>query len=214
MNKDDYALWAQIANAAAEKKIRPELIQVDDEGLQQHLNTYCEKQRKREAANNKLYASLDTDFYFGRPVLGKILILPRSGARQFVYDKPWACISIASERAELPKLNKVQQVAILQETFEDLDGCSAVFEKLFPEKAANLFTTDHANRIWDFVEHWWNDIDLLMVHCYAGASRSPAIGKAISDVYYPELSHYYDMMFQPNKLVYETMRNAQAHRHT
>lgn len=201
---NEYALWAHIANAAAQKKIKPELIVVEnDKEFQELINQRVEEERQQ----GFLKDNLNTQFFSGRPVIGKILILPRSAAREFVYEKPWACISIASHPSELPKLNKVQQVALLQQTFEDLDGCSEKFAQAFPEKAANLFTANHARQILNFVAEWWNHIDLLMIHCYAGSSRSPAVGKAISDIYQPELSHYFDAMFSPNRLVYETLKD-------
>jgi hypothetical protein len=52
-------------------------------------------QRKIVTRNGAGYKLTDAPVVSGRHVLGKILILPRDYAEQFVYDKPWACISIS-----------------------------------------------------------------------------------------------------------------------
>ena len=163
-----------------------------------------------EIEERKDIYQLNTVYFFNRPVLGKILILPRSSAQNFVYEKPWACISIATDPSELAKINQVQRVELLQLTFEDLEGCPAGFAEKFPEKAKNMFTEAHAQQILEFSKKWWNKIDLLMIHCYAGVSRSPAVGKALSDIYQSGFSDYFDMMFSPNKMVYSTIKKVYA----
>ena len=138
-----------------------------------------------------------------RPILGKILILSRSLARDFVYEKPWACISIASNALDFPKINKVQCIDLLQLVFEDLE---------YRRDTVDTFTPDHAKQICNFVDKVWDNIDLLMIHCYAGISRSPAVGKAISEVYQPEYASKFDDIFTPNQLVYETLKYQFANR--
>ena len=197
--KEEYATWAHLANLAATKEVRPELIQVDDEEFQEALNRLAQQQREK----HKLF--VEATYHFGRPVLGKILILPRSSARQFTYDKPWACISIGTFKEELPKINKVQLTDILQLTFVDLDAQpGAAWLERHPGED-KLFTSEQAKQIWEFVAKVWDDIDLLMIHCYAGISRSSAVGKAISEVYQPECVDYFGMLYDPNKLVHKIL---------
>lgn len=201
----DYSLWKELADKAANIKVRPELVKVDDTGLQEEIDDAADVVREQE----KKRAELKTDFYFGRPVLGKILILPRSSAAQFRYEKPWACISVASASEELPKINAVQRVGLLQLVFADLDApASPSFRANYPELADRMFTEEQAKQILQFTKHYWNEIDLLMVHCYAGHSRSPAIGKAISDAYQPEFSKWFDAFYAPNKFVYQVLKEA------
>ena len=49
--------------------------------------------------------------------------------------------------------------------------------KRYPTKNKN-----QAKIIWDFVQKNWDRVEILLVHCYAGAARSPAVGAAISKV--------------------------------
>ena len=126
-----------------------------------------------------------------------IVVQSFGGARDFKSDVPWACISIVSEEGTWPVISAANRVALLQLAFADA---------IYPTDALVLFEEDHAHRILDFVKTVWDRIDLLMVHCEAGISRSPAIAAAVSRIYYGDdapfvLSHLYE----PNPLVYRTM---------
>jgi predicted protein tyrosine phosphatase len=133
--------------------------------------------------------------YCGQPVNGKILVLPKSAAQQFTYDKPWACISIGSEIGDWPKINKCQQINLLQIAFEDID-----------EETENyiLFNEDHAKKIWEFTEKNWEKIDLLMIHCLGGVCRSPAVAAAIALKKYGNDDLYFKL-YHPNALVYKIL---------
>ncbi len=50
-----------------------------------------------------------------------------------------------------------------------------------PVDGAVLFSEDHARRILEFVDTMKGKIDTLVIHCYAGNSRSAAVGKALLD---------------------------------
>lgn len=50
-------------------------------------------------------------------------------------------------------------------------------------ESASLFYDEHANQILSFVDKHKDIIDTLVVHCYAGQSRSVAVGKALSELY-------------------------------
>lgn len=195
------ASWSKLAEKVMKAEIKPELVQTEDPEVRQQIQKAAEAQRRKE----KVFQN--AEFHFGRPVLGKILILPISAARQFTYNKPWAAISIASAPVELPVLSGENRIGLLQLCFEDLDAVPGeAFAKAFPHKAENLFKEDHANKILDFVCDLWEKTNLLMIHCYAGASRSPAVGKALADVLQPRFSPYYDKIYQPNILVYRTIK--------
>ncbi|MCK9459731.1 MAG: hypothetical protein M0R80_08840 [Proteobacteria bacterium] len=149
--------------------------------------------------------------YFGQPTNGKLLVLPKSAASNFTYDKPWACISIGCEPGDWPKINKCQQVDLLQIAFADLDRPlnqeeSTDYAESHKSHKLNpiLFTPEHAQQIWDFVEKNWDKVELLMVHCLAGASRSPAVAAAIALKKY-ENDNLYFQLYCPNRLVYRTL---------
>jgi predicted protein tyrosine phosphatase len=132
----------------------------------------------------------------GQPTNGKLLVLPKSKAAEFTHSTPWACISIGSEPGDWPKINKCQQVDILQIAFADID---------LPRRTGHiLFTEAHAQQIWDFVEKVWDQVDLLMVHCLAGQSRSPAVAAAIAKIKYNDDMMYF-RLYTPNSLVYNTL---------
>ena len=149
------------------------------------------------------YVDLSDDTHrFGQPINGKLLVLCKSAATDFVSDKPWACISIGTEPGDWPKLNKCQLVGLLQISFYDLDrippGCE--LENIV------LFSEDHAQRIWNFVNSVWDKVEILLVHCLAGVSRSPAVAAAIARMKYGDDQLYFDR-YLPNRLVYRTMLN-------
>ena len=132
-----------------------------------------------------------------RKINEKLLVLSRSEAGNFVCEKPWACISIGAEPGDWPKINKVQQVDILQIAFYDTE---------FKREDVIYFTPIQANEILDFVDKVWDKIDLLMVHCQAGLSRSPGVAAAIARIKYGN-DDFYFKNYMPNTLVYRTILN-------
>lgn len=140
-----------------------------------------------------------------RPIIGKILILSRRAAKEFVYDQPWAAISIASHSELLPNLNCVQRIDLLQLIFEDLEHVISV-EEAEEYYRGPLFNTAQASQILQFAKKVWPHIDLLMIHCYAGISRSSAVGKFLSTLYQPEYVSWFDQLYSPNRLVFKTLQ--------
>lgn len=146
-----------------------------------------------------------TKTYFGQPTNGKLLVLPKSAASNFTYDKPWACISIGCEPGDWPKINKCQQIDLLQIAFADLDvRHQKELEEHKPDRELIFFNENHAIKIWDFVEKNWDKVEILMVHCLAGASRSPAVAAAIALKKYGNDNLYFKI-YTPNRLVYRTL---------
>jgi len=142
---------------------------------------------------------IDSVNYFGRPVLGKIVVLPMSSLPKFTCDSSWACISITDTDVENPiPINEKNRIDILRIKFDDIE---------FERQTLKPITEAQGAEIWTFVDNIWDKVELLMVHCVAGISRSTAVSKAISDIYQPEYSDYYDQLYSPNKLVYEIMRS-------
>lgn len=65
-----------------------------------------------------------------------------------------------------------------------------------------LFTTQIAKQIKDFLN---DKFDILIVHCEAGISRSPAIAAAISE--FLNIPHNFFQTHLPNKMVFEILQN-------
>lgn len=136
-------------------------------------------------------------FYCERPVLGKIVVLTYSGAREFECELPWAGISIISDHdIAFPKLSEVNRIGLLQMRFDD---------RLAPSKG---ISEEQGNVVAAFVKKYWNDCGILMIHCAAGHSRSPAVAKAISEIYQPEFASFYDDFHEPNRLVHFVVSRA------
>lgn len=130
----------------------------------------------------------------GRPLFGKILVLSKSLAEKFTCSSPWACISVSDDGVH--KINSVQRVHLLQLLFHDIE---------FARGDDILFNEKHAVKIKQFVDVVWSDIQVLMIHCYAGVSRSAAIGMAIADTYHPEYARRFYDYYTPNQHVYRTL---------
>lgn len=133
-----------------------------------------------------------------------ILVLSKDKAKDFEWDEPWACISIDTFDGDHPEIHEDNRVGLLRVSFGD------VLDTTNPEwfeKYGEPITDETAQEIWEFVDKYWNEIDLLMIHCQAGASRSPAVAAAIAKRYEGSDSKYFRVGsgFSPNKTVYERM---------
>jgi predicted protein tyrosine phosphatase len=127
----------------------------------------------------------------------QITVCSREDALYFTAAAPWACISVASEPGAWPSIDATNRVGLLQLAFADLES---------PVADARLFNEADAERILDFVGEVRPRIERLMVHCEAGASRSPAIAAAISRVYFGEDREFFRFgVYDPNRLVYHTL---------
>jgi predicted protein tyrosine phosphatase len=155
--------------------------------------------RKTIVIKNAKKKIIDSDNYCGRPVLGKIVVLPMTSLSEFVCDKPWSCISITDVGSRDRHMNNTNRVGIHRAQFDDIEFDRSELEKI---------TKDQAKDIWEFVEEVWDKSELMMIHCVAGISRSTAVAKAISDVHQPTFSKYFDQLYSPNKLVYRVMKGA------
>jgi predicted protein tyrosine phosphatase len=154
--------------------------------------------RKTIVINEGKQEIIDSENFFGRPVLGKIVVLPMSSAEQFKYEKPWACISVFDSVLPVPpKIDENNCKKLLRLKFDDIE-----FKRIGTKLVE--FSDSQALEVLDFANKMWNQIDLLMVHCAAGISRSTAIAKIISEIYQPEYAKYYSQLYSPNNLVIET----------
>ncbi len=130
-----------------------------------------------------------------------ILILSKKRAAEFSWDNPWACISISSPTLSHPVISKTNLVDLLQMEFYDAEF---VYPGLDPEF---MFNRDHAIQILDFVDSVVDQIDLLMVHCEAGMSRSPAVGASIAKLRWDDDKVFFSK-YTPNMKIYRQMMDA------
>ena len=73
----------------------------------------------------------------------------------------------------------------------------------------NLITMEQAEAIRDFVLRYQNEIDVLIVHCTGGASRSPAVAAGIvAGMGLDDSGFWNSERYRPNPRVYEWVRAA------
>jgi len=114
-------------------------------------------------------------------------------AEFFRSDRPWAAISITSGH-EHPVLSETNRVGLLRLVFDDITQ---------PETPRS-FTPALAAEILDFVANVWDKVEVLLIHCDVGLSRSPAVAAALSRIYYGDDGPWLEFDF-PNRLVYEVL---------
>lgn len=130
-----------------------------------------------------------------------IEIRSKETAKDFLHPS-WAAISITTENDRWPVLRTDGRKGLLRLRFVDARMPSLAFPHLNDE----LFTEELAVQIYDFVDSVKDDVEVMLVHCEQGMSRSPAIGAAL-DLYYgseSDIGIYFEK-YRPNELVYRIM---------
>ena len=127
----------------------------------------------------------------------EIVVMNRINAEEFDCPYDWACISIANTEQEFAIIPTANRCALLQLAFADVT---------FPVDGYRTFHDDHAHDILDFVTRYWSHVDTLLIHCDAGISRSSAVAAAIARLKFRDESEFLDEPFEPNPLVYRTIR--------
>ena len=115
-----------------------------------------------------------------------------------VRDKTWALISI-SHNNEWPTVptqahDSVNFKGLLRLKFADISS---------PDDNYVLFNNDHAQQILDFYQDH-KKIDVMVAHCLAGQSRSPAVAAALSLIDGGTDDHFFKTA-TPNMLIYRTI---------
>jgi len=115
-----------------------------------------------------------------------------------------AMISISSPfSATMPKVFKSEQngiIDILSLKFNDTENTDALYKGINKEQAT---------KIVDFVNRYKGEIDLMVIHCYQGKSRSAGVAAAILEMLQNDGdSILSDKRYDVNKLVYITVLNA------
>ena len=116
-----------------------------------------------------------------------------------VANKKWAVISIATIPNNWPTIEANENFkGVLRLTFADIDS---------RYKDLVMFSEDHAEEIIGFVDALKDDLDVLIVHCEAGLSRSPAVAAALHHEIYGNDGPFFKSHY-PNRFVYRTLMNA------
>lgn len=88
------------------------------------------------------------------------------------------------------------------------DVLTLLFDDIVTEVAgAVLFTDEMAEQILDFIEKNRRRVDTLLVHCYAGQSRSRAVGAFAVEMLGGDNSRYFTEG-APNMYIYDVLENA------
>jgi len=118
------------------------------------------------------------------------------------YHCPWACISITSPISRDADLNDAHRVDILRLKFHDATPTSP-----WLRPGDKLFSVDQGRQVLEFAAKVWPKIDVLVVHCQAGISRSAGTAAALSNIYFGDDGEFVNGgchgRFRPNKHVYD-----------
>jgi hypothetical protein len=101
----------------------------------------------------------------------ELRVLSRDVVERYEPQGVEICISITDPAAPAAQLSP-GFAAVLRLAFSDIVATES------PEDV--LFAADHAAAIIEFVEHW-RHASRLVVHCHAGASRSPGVALGLCD---------------------------------
>ena len=134
-------------------------------------------------------------------VIKDIQIRSKGMAAQFRSDLPWAAISVVTEPGTWPKLSEENRQGVLQMNFWDITVPKV---QIVPKEL--IFDVEKANVMLDFVESVWDKIDVLLIHCEMGMSRSPGIGAALAYCYHgPATEKVFFNRYTPNVCVYNLL---------
>lgn len=101
--------------------------------------------------------------------------------------------------------------------FTENQFCKGVLTLLFDDivkevDGAVLFDDDMADAIIDFIQKHQKIADTLLVHCYAGQSRSRAVGAFAVEMLGGDNSRYFKESNTPNMFVYDVLESAWVRR--
>ncbi len=112
-----------------------------------------------------------------------------------------AVISIRNPGEPKPRIQiKGRCVGVLYLEFHDAERVPGV--KVSEDVV--MMKPEHACSVWAFFEEHRQKIDTIVVHCYAGMSRSPAMAAAISEACGDRIENFFTH-YQPNDHVFHLM---------
>lgn len=137
----------------------------------------------------------------------EFIVLSRENAADFSYRVKKDCIFISITDPELCKNDFAKNPhikAILRLAFDDVDGFQ---DKMF--STDQPMTLTQAKEIANFVLEWKDKVDLIVVHCEAGISRSAGVCAAIMKyLTNDDMAIFGNCYFCPNMYCYRLVLNA------
>jgi predicted protein tyrosine phosphatase len=140
----------------------------------------------------------------------KFLVLNRDSVKNFATLDKHILIQIYCHddyaESTLPLTSRLD---ILQLQFDDWNEdaknkIEAYYTKSQKAKEMIFFSDEHAKKIIEFVKKYLNKIELIVVQCDAGISRSAAVAAALSKCLNND-DEYFFKHYLPNSLVYKTI---------
>jgi predicted protein tyrosine phosphatase len=125
--------------------------------------------------------------------LDLIYTMSRAGAEAFTWPEPFAMISITDPGSEPISLTQRNLVARLQLQFWDLLSQ--------PDDDRQVFGSEMAETVLDFVKSGCGGVTMLVIHCEAGISRSTGLANALGRVFGVDVRHQNAEFLNPNQLV-------------
>lgn len=128
----------------------------------------------------------------------KIKVFSEDSVKHYKPTEPYMHIAISSQTKGLLQLpsNKFRRITLYCQ-FYDLDAALGNY-KLFDKK--------EAKRILYWVNKYLDYVNVIVVNCEAGISRSSGVAAALSKILNGD-DNYYFKNYCPNMLVYRTILN-------
>ena len=133
--------------------------------------------------------------------ISRFFIMDRIDAIQYCkayHKEKTAVISINTSWERPARIIKTQEngvLAVLWLFFDDVTG------------GPNSFNEEHAENIIRFIDYWRDSVDILLVHCDAGISRSAAVCAAVKRYLgFDDMDIFNSKEYDPNQLVYTTIQ--------
>ncbi len=153
----------------------------------------------------------------------KVLVKSVHGAFGYVMEHYYP-FGMAAEAAEQGALTDTYAVISIQDShtqgfgfqFTENQFCKGVLTLMFDDivtevDGAVLFDDEMADQIIEFIEHYRSSVDTLLIHCYAGQSRSRAVGAFAVDMLGGNNSKYFEEG-TPNQYIYDVLETAWVRR--
>ncbi len=151
--------------------------------------------------------------------MNRVIVKSVHGAFGYVMEHYYP-FGMAAEAAEQESLTDTYAVISIQDshtrgfgvTFAENQFCKGVLTLYFDDiitevDGAVLFDDDMADGIIDFIEKYRKVADTLLVHCYAGQSRSRAVGAFAVEMLGGDNSKYFEEG-APNQYIYDVLESA------
>lgn len=151
--------------------------------------------------------------------MNRVIVKSVHGAFGYVMEHYYP-FGMADEATEQGALTDTYAVISIQDChtggfgvkFAENQFCKGVLTLYFDDivtevDGAVLFDDDMAENIIDFIEQHKTEVDTLLVHCYAGQSRSWAVGAFAVEMLGGDNSKYFEDGV-PNQYIYDVLESA------